>query len=374
MKVLMPVLHYSPVIGGLETWTENIAKRLSKKEEVFVVTGRVSDQPYAETKNGVNVFRTSLFSLKNLSYSSPLYVFSALPFIFLKSFFLIKKEKIQLLHCQGLLSAILGWCLKRLIGIPYIVTVQSLEKKGFWEKLAYKNAAFCIAASGAVKEYFQSMGVESIAVIPNGIDIKRFEKLNRQEARNKLGLNGEFAIMTVARFEKRKGLEFLIRALPELNFPFVCFLVGDGEERGNLENLSKNLGVSDKVKFLGQIENKKIPEYLSAADCFILPSLEEGFGIVVLEAQAAGLPVIGTNVGGIKDIIEDGRTGLLVEPADPKALAEAIAKVYSGQEFIKPDLEKYDWDKITEKVYDIYQKVLAPLEITKLTSNKSELL
>jgi len=358
MKVLMPVLHYSPVIGGLETWTENIAERLSKKGEVFVVTGKVSGQPSTEMKNGVNILRTSLFPLKNLSYSSPLYVFSALPFIFLKSFSLIKKEKIQLLHCQGLLSAILGWCLKRLTGVPYIVTVQSLEKKGFWEKLAYRNAAFCIAASSAVKEYFQSMGIENITIIPNGIDIKRFEKLNRQEARNKLGLNDEFAIITVARLERRKGLEFLIRALPELKFPFVCLLVGDGEERGNLENLSEKLGVSDKVKFLGQIDSKEIPGYLAAADCFVLPSLEEGFGIVVLEAQAAGLPVIGTNIGGIKDIIENGKTGLLVEPADPKEIAVAITKVYSGQKFASPDLEKYDWDKIADQVKEVYQKAL----------------
>jgi len=358
MKVLMPVLHYSPVIGGLETWTENIAERLSEKEEVFVVTGKVSGQPSAETKNGVNFFRTSLFSLKNLSYSSPLYIFSTLPFVFLKSFFLIKKEKIQLLHCQGLLSAILGWCLKRLTGVPYIVTVQSLEKKGFWEKLAYRNAAFCIAASSAVKEYFQSMGIKNITVIPNGIDIKRFEKLNRQEARNKLDLNDEFVIITVARLERRKGLEFLIRALPELRFPFVCLLVGDGEEKGNLENLSEKLGVSDKVKFLGQINNKEIPGYLAAADCFVLPSLEEGFGIVILEAQAVGLPIIGTNIGGIKDIIEDGKTGLLVEPADPKEIADAITRVYSGQKFANLDLEKYDWDKIADRVKEVYQKAL----------------
>jgi len=358
MKVLMPVLHYPPVIGGLETWTENIAERLSKKAEVFVVTGKVAGQPVKEERSGLKIIRKSLFSLRNLSYSPPSYVFSTLPFIFFKSFSLIKKEKIQLLHCQGLLSALLGYLLKKFIGLPYIVTVQSLEKKGFWEKLAYRNSDFCIAASSAVKEYFQDMGVKNIVVIPNGINLRRFEKLNRQEARNKLGLNNEFAIITVARLERRKGLEFLIRALPELRFPFICLLVGDGEERGNLENLSENLGVSDKVKFLGQIDSKEIPGYLAAADCFVLPSLEEGFGIVVLEAQAAGLPVIGTNIGGIKDIIKDGKTGLLVEPADPKELADAIARVYSGQKFTKPDLEKYDWNKIADQVKEVYQKAL----------------
>ena len=81
----MPVLHYYPVIGGLETWTQNIAERLSKKAEIFVVTGKVKNQPPREIKNGVRIFRTSLFSLKNLSYSPPVYIFTALPFIFFKS-------------------------------------------------------------------------------------------------------------------------------------------------------------------------------------------------------------------------------------------------------------------------------------------------
>ena len=114
MKVLMPVLHYYPVIGGLETWTKNIAERLSNKVEMFVVTGRVKDSPKKETLSEVDIFRTSLYSLRDLSYSSPIYILTALPFIFLKSFSLAKKEKINLCHCQGFLSSFLGYLLFRL--------------------------------------------------------------------------------------------------------------------------------------------------------------------------------------------------------------------------------------------------------------------
>ena len=123
MKVLMPVLHYYPVIGGLEIWTQNIAERLSGEVETFVVTGKVKNQPLRETKNRVRIFRISLFSLKNLSYSSPIYILTSLPFIFFKSFLLIKKEKVDLLHCQGFLSSLLGYFLSKLTKIPYIVTV-----------------------------------------------------------------------------------------------------------------------------------------------------------------------------------------------------------------------------------------------------------
>lgn len=360
MKILFPATHYYPVIGGLETWTQNIAERLSDKAEIFVVTGKVKNQPLKEVKNGVNIVRTSLFSLKNLSYSSPFYILSALPFIFFKSLKLIRKQKIEFLHCQGFLSSFLGYSLSKFTKVPYIVTVQRLEKsKGFLRKLVYKNAKVCIAASLAIKKYFEEIGAKNIEIIPNGIDLKRFENLDRQNCRQKLGLKDEFVIMTVARLEKVKGIEYLIKAISRSDLPrrsdLLILIVGDGSERRNLENLAEKLGLREKVKFLGQIFNEKIPEYLAAADCFVLPSLKEGFGIAILEAQAAGLPVIGTRVGGIKELVEDGKTGILVEPKNPEAITKAIQGIYSSRKFTKADLEKYDWQNIAEKVYKIYE-------------------
>ncbi len=370
MKVLMPVLHYYPVIGGLETWTQNIAEGLSDKAQIFIVTGKVKDRPKREVLKRVKIFRTSLFPLKDLSYSSLFYIITTVPFIFLKSLSVIKTEKVNIIHSQGFLSGLLGYLLFKLTKIPYIVTVQRIEKsKSFLRRLVYNNAKVCIAASLAIKRYFEEIGVKNIKVIPNGIDLKRFQNLDRAENRKKLGLKNEFVIIAVARLEKVKGLKYLVQAMKTLstkyktlNTKYQLLIIGDGSERENLENLTNKLELNDKVRFLGQIRNEKVPEYLSAADCFVLPSLSEGFGIVILEAMAANIPVIATKIGGILDIIGDGETGALVEPKNPDGIAKALYKIYSQPKFVKnlvqnakDNLEKYDWQNIVQKVNLIYQ-------------------
>lgn len=366
MKVLMPVLHYPPVIGGLEIWTQNIAQGAAKKAEVFVVAGKVKNEPEKQILNKVNIVRTSLLYLNNLSHSSLIYIISALPFIFLKSLNLVKKEKINILHCQSFLSGLIGYLLFKLTGVPYIVTVQRLEQsRSFLKRLVYNNAKVCIAASNKIKEYFESINCESIAIIPNGIDLKRFENLDRQKNKIKLGLKNEFVIMTIARLEKVKGIEYLIKAVKSLSIDYKLLIIGDGSERANLENLSKQLGLKKNIQFLGQTENNKIPEYLSTADCFVLPSISEGFGIVILEAMAARVPVIATKVGGILDIIENNKTGILVESENSKEISEALLKLYSQPETANQladnalhGLNKYNWKSIAEKVYDIYKSAI----------------
>lgn len=362
MKILMPVIHYPPVVGGLETWTQNIAERVSDRAEIFVITGKVQNQPNQEIKNKVRVFRTSLFALKNLSYSPFFYIITALPFIFFRSLSLFKIHRFNLCHCQGFLSGVLGYLFFKLLKIPYIITVQRQEKKSFLRTLVYKNAKVCIAASSVIKRYFQEIGVKNIEIIPNGIDLKRFENLDREKSREKLGLKDEFVIMTIARLEKVKGIKYLIEAMKNDQLSVISYqllIIGEGSERRNLKNLVKKLNLENKVKFLGEVPNEKIPEYLIAADCFVLPSLKEGFGIVLLEAMAANVLVVATDVGGILDIIENGKTGLLVEPRNPQEIAEAIMKIYSQPEISKNltktarnNLEKYNWQNIAEKVYE----------------------
>lgn len=363
MKILMPALHYYPVVGGIETWTRNIAENVSKKAEVFVVTGRVKNQSKKEQLGNLQIIRTSLFTLKNLSHSPLTYTLFLLPFIFFRSLVLIKKEKIDVLHCQGFLSSVLGFYLSEITGVPYITTVQRLEsQRNPLKNFIYRNAAVCIGASRAIGEYFKEIGCKNIKIVPNGIDLKRFENLDRQKSRQKLGLHDEFVVMTVARLEKVKGINYLIEAGARSELrrrsDLLILIIGDGSERKNLESLVEKLDLKEKVKFLGEIPNEKIPEYLAAADCFVLPSLREGFGIVILEAQAAGVPVIGSAVGGILDLIEDGKTGLLVTPKNPQAIAEAINKIYSGLKFPQINLEKYNWQNIADKVYQIYQKAI----------------
>lgn len=367
LKILMPVLHYYPVIGGLENWTQNIAERLSEQNDIYIITGRVKAQPVREKKNGVYVFRTSLFALKNLSYSSLFYILSALPFIFFKSLLLARKEKIDIIHCQGFLSSCIGFLLSKIFNISYIITVQRMEKKSFFRKLVYENARLCIGASFAIKMYFEQIGIKNSIVIPNGVDLQKFQNLRQNQIRAKLGLKDEFIITTVARLEKIKGVEYLIKALSNYRLRIINYkllIIGEGSRRQALEELSKKLGLSENIKFLGQIQNKEIPKYLAISDCFILPSLQEGFGIAVLEAQASKVPVIASNVGGISDIIEDGKTGVLIEPKDSEQIAQAVIKMFSDQNFGKvltknafQKLEKYDWQNIANKVFSVYQSI-----------------
>jgi len=369
----MPVLHYSPVIGGLETWTQNIAERISDEgNEVFLVTGKVEGQPVFEEKNGVKIFRTSLITLKNLSYSSPFYILTSLPFIFFKSLSVIREENVRLCHCQGFLSSFLGYLLFKITNTPYIVTVQRLETdRGLLRRLAYQNARLCIGSSQAVKDYFNSIGIKNVKVIPNGIDFERFQDVERTHAREKLGAGQDFLIMTVARLEKVKGLKYAIRAMDILYKKYQLsnikyFIIGEGSERKKIENFIQRLGLGDKVVLLGQIKNEDVPNYLAAADCFLLSSLKEGFGIVVLEAMAASVPIVATGVGGVLDIIEDGKTGLLVEPQNPQKIAEAVFRISSNSGLAdlvvsnaEEEVKKYGWDKIAQrvsKIYSIYKK------------------
>lgn len=354
MKVLFPATHYYPVIGGIENWTQNIAEKLAPEDEVFIVTGRVKYQPEKQELNGVKIWRTSLFALSNLSASPLIYTVSLLPFIFLKSLFLIKKERIDIMHCQGFLSSFLGYLLSLLTGVPFVATVQRLEeKKNYFKNFIYRRASACIGASMAIKTYFKEIGCKKVEVVPNGIDLKRFEDLGRKPHEG-------FVVITVARLEAVKGIEYLIKAISNLKSQISnlqLFIAGDGSERKNLEKLTQDLDLEEKVKFLGQIPPEGIPEYLSRADCFVLPSVKEGFGIAILESLAAGVPVVASRVGGILDIIEDGKTGLLVDPKNPEAISRAIYEIYSGRKFAKADLGKYNWQDIAGQVRKIYQQI-----------------
>lgn len=333
-----------------------------------MVTGKVKAQPQKEILNGVKIYRTSLFTLTNLSGSPLFYSLTLLPFIFLKSAQLIKREKINFLHCNGFLSGLLGFLLSRIYRTPYIITVQRMEtKKGFLRKMVYRRAICCIAASRAVENYFREIGSKNVVVIPNGIDISRFANLSKQASRQKLDLRDGFCVMTVARLEKVKGVDCLIKAASILkNGPVPIFLIiGDGSQRKNLERLVKQLGLQEKVRFLGEIENEKIPAYLAAADCFCLPSRQEGFGIAVLEAQASGVPVVASSIGGIIDLIETEKTGILVPPGSPEQIARAIKRIQDEPELARQlvknaqqSLGKYNWDNIAERVYDIYSYYL----------------
>lgn len=206
--------------------------------------------------------------------------------------------------------------------------------------LTWTRAVVC--CSEAVRTSVESrIGVKSgrCTIIPFGVDVARFEHA-AASTREDLGLRqGGSVIGVVCRLvEPKKGLTILLQALGELGRrhgrpPCQLVVIGDGPARRELEQLRDQLGLSSWVVFVG--ERRDIPQILRSLDMFVLPSLYEGFGIAILEAMAAGKPVIATRVGGIPEFVVSGETGILVEPGDDRALADAIERLLADPEQAK---------------------------------------
>jgi glycosyltransferase involved in cell wall biosynthesis len=393
MKVLMPILHYWPVIGGFEIFIQNIAERLSKSTDIFIVTGKVMHTANKERRGGFRIFRTSFFKLKDLSYSSWFYILTAMPFIFLRSFYMIKREKIPLVHCQGRLSGLIGYFLKKTTKTPYILTVQSADFSvyhpkanikpirwiyNFIRKKIYQNAIKCHAVSSHLKDHFGKWGIKDVAVIPNGVDNFEFRPdPDKRKTRKELGFDTDNLIVACgSRLEHKNGTHDVVEAanyLKERIDDFKIVIIGDGPDRSKLEKMIAKFSLEDKVYLLGYILHPELPKYMAAADIFIRPSLAEGFGIIFIEAMAAGAAVVGTPVGGIVDFLKDPSmdsgqaTGLFCEPGNPRDIAEKIELlikdkqlrnrlVENGQKLVA---EVYNWDKISEKIKKVYKETLS---------------
>src|SRR5262249_5272131 len=187
------------------------------------------------------------------------------------------------------------------------------------------------AISDAVATALTSAGVprERITVIPSGVDCEYFRPPSNEErvaARRALGLAAEsIAVGTIGALEVRKGHRYLLEAIAPAMDAVVCFIAGEGLLRSELERRAEVLGISTRTRFLGRVEPSR--DLLWALDIFVFPSLWEGLGVAALEAAASGLATIASNAGGIAEVVRHGETGVLVPPADPRALRAAIARL-----------------------------------------------
>lgn len=238
-------------------------------------------------------------------------------------------------HLPWYLSCSYGLLCAYLAGVPATVATQQLyieinpSRLYILQKLISMIVDRYIAVSGGVAEKLGRLifSHDKIRVVKNGISIENFPCTKSNTLRELLKDNKDMPIvLTVARLDKQKGHEYLIEAasmVPEAVFA----LVGDGPERGKLETYVKEMNLEKRLVFLGYRED--IQEILSGCDLFVLPSLYEGLPLAILEAMAAGKPVIASDINGTDEIINDGKTGILVPPADPNAIAEAIRRVLS---------------------------------------------
>ncbi len=179
---------------------------------------------------------------------------------------------------------------------------------------------------------------------------------------------GKKIVLFVGALEKRKGVEFLIRSFPMVKEKIPAtklVIVGNGSERTYLQNLASTLGIEDDVSFVGRINDDELDFIYERSNVFVLPSMYESFGLVLLEAMSHRKPVVTTRIMGVTELVTAGFNGLLVEPRNAQQLAEAIVKVLSeesyaiqlgknGEQFSK----KFEWKKIVTEYENVYNESL----------------
>jgi glycosyltransferase involved in cell wall biosynthesis len=261
---------------------------------------------------------------------------------FWELFRLCRREKFDLVNTHTSKGGVLGRIAARLAGVPLIIhtahgyafnETDSKLTAVFYTWLEKLATYFCDLVI-SVNDEERLMAIEKKVVSPdkivtvlNGIDVNRFENVVATDSlRRELDLSGqETLIGTVGRMMPQKGFVYLVRAIPFIveEYPHTRFVfVGDGALESELKSLAGELGIADYCRFLGFRED--IPELLACFDIFALPSLWEGLSITLLEAMAAGKPIVTTDIKGNREVIDDGRDGLLVSPADSEALASAM--------------------------------------------------
>lgn len=377
-RILLFTTAYRPFIGGSEIAIEEIAKRLPSVEFDIITPRYTRKLPEIEREGNVGIHRVGP------GWLSDKFLFPWLGFLVAKR--LIKEHEYQVMHAyQASHSAGAAWLLKLLNpGLRLVLTLQegkNLESQEFWvnffRNLIIKKADVITAISNYLKDYARRVNRKArIIVIPNGVSLENFNKEysygELSELADRLGIKpGEKVIITVSRLVPKNGLDILLRALKILidqksETGYKLIIAGEGEHKEELTTLADELGISEKVIWAGSVSHVELPKYLKAADVFARPSRSEGLGNAFLEAMAAGVPIIGTKVGGITDFLKNKETGLLAEVESPEDLAKKIGMILNdknlaeklkknGRELV---VEKYDWDKIAGQFRDLYASSL----------------
>jgi glycosyltransferase involved in cell wall biosynthesis len=231
-------------------------------------------------------------------------------------------------------AAIVAMLAARYLRVGYSLTAHGsdvlLERDLLEDKL--RHAAFAVAVSEYNRAAMLSCGISPdsppIHVVHTGVELDRFAP---GEARPPHDLD----LLSVGRLHEVKAFPDLLRACHRLTrdgLVFRCRIVGDGPSRARLERLRDELGLEDRVEFVGPVGHDELPGYYRESDVFVMASRSEGIPVVLMEAMACGLPVVATDITGIPELVEHGKSGLLVPPGDPDRLARAVAELAASAE------------------------------------------
>lgn len=364
--------------GGAERVSLNFLKNIDRNQ--FLVYPVI----FFRSWEGDSIFLQKLKKEDYIVYKVPVSVRSSLKerdFFWLircfkMIFFILVKGRFDLIHTHGYFADIITIPIAKLLRIPVISTChgfiandKKLKRYNRIDHIVLRFSKKIIAVSQEIKNELLKSGIKEsrIEVVLNAVQTDIDNNLLAQDRYNKRQLlnisEKDFVLGYVGRLSKEKGIQYLIEAaeiLNESDIPIKVLIIGDGPEKKDSECLVRQKGLEGKVSFTGFQTNVK--SWIPAMDVFVLPSLIEGTPMALLEAMAYGIPVVASDVGGVPQIIDSGKEGILVSPGKPEEIAAGITRLYNDDSLredfataaykkVKSNFDIKDWTKKIEAEY-----------------------
>ncbi len=378
MRICLVAPYYAPHIGGVETAVQELAKfMVDRGEDVTVLTSRYSrHMPALERREGVVVKRVPTMFV---AFRTPM-----MPAV--HNAILEGEWDIVHSHTPPPFTAYFAVTAANTLGVPHALTYHCDDEIPvpaigpvvvalYRESLGRYTLSHSDQVITSTPSYARTSRLAwryDPEVVGNAVDVDRFNPMvDGSKIRRHLQIppaEEAHMVMSVGRLVPHKGVEFLLEAVPMMNESAHVVIVGRGEWRGMLEESARRLGIAHRVTFAGSVPWPELPNYHRAADIFVLPSISrlEAFGIVGLEAMSSQRPVVLSDIPGVRDVIEDGKEGLLSRPTDPKDIAEKVNTLIAdpqlrldmGERGRKRVLENFSWEVIGERYLEIYQRML----------------
>lgn len=326
MNILYLTNHLN--IGGISSYLLTLARGLKARGHNVYVASSQGELLSRFIQEGIVYIPIPIKTKQEVSPKVLMSLFGLIPHI--------KTKEIDIIHSNTRVTQVLGCLIYRYSHVPYVSTCHGFFKKRFFRQAFPCWGLRVIAISEEVEKHLKTdfkVREKEIRVIHNGIDLEKFNPAkggteSKIEIKRKFGLQDAPIVGIVARLSDVKGHTYLIEAMKAVleKIPGAQLLiVGEGKMKGELQNLSSNLGIEKNVFFIPAVMDTT--DVLSIMDLFILPSLKEGLGLSLMEAMACGLAVIGSDVGGIRSLIQHGYNGILVKPADTQGISAAILEL-----------------------------------------------
>ncbi|MBM4420999.1 MAG: glycosyltransferase family 1 protein [Chloroflexi bacterium] len=391
--------------GGMNVYIRELARDLARRGievDIFTRWREAEDPRVQELAPGARVIH---IESGPIGYYPKMSVYERLPEFTEKLLAFVKAEgrSYDLIHSHYWLSAEVSRTLAAEWAAPRIQMFHTLGRvrsevmdedadgenavrAGIEERAVAESRAVVAASEIEAGELRTLYGADmaKVAIIPCGVDPEVFRPVRQLDARRILGEDGsKRLILFVGRIEQIKGIDVLLRALgllyarrPDLKADVRLVVVGgalsphdDAPETDKVADLRRHVreqNLESSVEFVGSRDQRDLALYYASADVCAVPSLTESFGLVALEAMACGTPVVGTRVGGLQTLIEDGQSGMLVPPSDEQALAEALERVLLDPRLrmhlahgAREAAEGYTWQRVGDRIADLYRRILS---------------